>query len=102
MAEQSAQTIDSGRFHFEIGDAVGTIGKPGEAVDQFRLAEAETKHPALRSIEPRAGYRYALVKPVGKMPEERGAGAADIGLRQAMVQLGLGRKGMEEFDFLFV
>ena len=36
------------------------------------------------------------------MAYERSAGAADIGMRQAMVQLGLCGKGLEELVFGFV
>ena len=102
MAEQSAETIDAGGLHFEVGDAMGAVGKAGEAVDEFRLAEAETQHAALGAIKARAGNGDALVEAGGEMTEQGGAGAADIGVGQAMVQLGLGGKRLEQLVLGFV
>jgi len=101
VAEQFAEAIDPCRFHLEIGDAVGAIGEVGEAVDEFRLGEAEAQDAALRAIKAGAGDGDAVVEAGGKMPQEGSAGAADIGMRQAVVQLGLGGEGLEELAFVF-
>ena len=85
MAEQLSKAIDAGGLHLEIGDAVGAIGEASEAVDEFRLAQAEAKDPPLGAIKAGARDGDTLVEAGGEMPEQGGAGAADIGLRQAVV-----------------
>src|SRR5579871_5767143 len=101
MAEELAETVDAGRLHLEIRDTVGAIGETGEPVDEFRLGEAETEDPALRTIEPGACNGDALMEAAGEMPEQRSAGAADIWLGQAVMELRLGGEGMEELPLFF-
>jgi len=101
VAQELAEAVDPRRFHLEIGDTVGAIGEIGEAVDELGLGEAEAQHAALGTIEAGAGDGDAVVEAAGEVSQQGGAGAADIGLRQAVVQLGLGGEGMEELAFLF-
>ena len=101
VSEQFAETIDTGRFHLEIGDAIGAIGEAGEPVDQFRLGEAEAQDAALWAIKAGAGDGNALVEAGGEVAQQGGAGAADIGLCQAVVELRLGGKVLEELVLFF-
>jgi hypothetical protein len=101
VAEQPAEAIDAGSLHLEVCDAVGAVGEGREPVDQVWLCEPKTQYPSLRAIEARAGDRDTLVETGGEMPEQGGAGAADIRLREPMVQLGLGGKRMEKLIFFF-
>jgi len=101
VAEQLSEAIDTRCFHLEIGDAVGTVGEVGEAVDEFGLGEAEAQYAALRAIKTGAGDGDAMVEAGGEMPQQGGAGAADIGLSEAVVQLGLGSEGMEQLALVF-
>src|SRR6202034_1741515 len=102
MAKDLSKTVDAGGFHFEVGDPVAAIGEAGQAVDQVRLAETEAQDPALGTIEAGARDRDALMEAFSKMPKQGGAGAADIRLRQPVVELCLRRKGLQQLLFLTV
>ena len=76
------------------------IDESREPVDQFRLGEPQSQYPSLRTIKAGAGDRDPMVEAGGKMTEQRAAGTADIRLGQAVVQLRLGGKRMQEFVLL--
>ena len=81
---------------------MAAVGEAGQAVDQVRLAKTEAQDPTLGAVETRAGYGDALMEPFGKMPQQGGAGPADIRLRQPVMELGLGRKGLQQLLFLSI
>ena len=101
VSQKPSQSIDAGCLHLEVGDPVRAKGKACQFVDELGLVEAETEDATLGAIEAGAGDRNTVVEAVHKVLEEGGAGSADIGLRQAVVQLGLGGKGLEEGVVLF-
>jgi len=101
VAQEFAEAINAGRFHLEVGDTVGAIGKVGEPVDEFGLGEAEAQDAALRAIKAGTGDGDTLVEAGSEMPQQGGAGTADIGLRQPVVELGLRGEAMEELAFVF-
>jgi len=102
MPQHFAQAVDARGLHFEIRNAVRPIGKMGEPVDQVRITETEAQYPALRTIKSRTGNRNAMVKILHEMFHQRGAAAVDIGLRNAMAQLGLGHKGLQQLFILLI
>ena len=80
MPQQFSQSVDTGCFHFKIGDAVRTERKLGKAVDQLRVAEPEAQDPALGTIKSRAGNRNTMVEVIDEMFYKMGAAATDIRL----------------------
>jgi len=80
---------------------VRAIGEAGEAVDQVGLAEAQAEDPALGAIEARAGDGDAMVEAFGEVTKQGGAGAAEVGLGEALVELGLGGESLKEFGFVY-
>ena len=100
VAEELAEAVDTGRFHLEVGDPVGAVGEMGKAVDKIGLAQTQAEDPALGAVEAGAGNGDALMEAVGKVTEQGSAGAAEIGLGEAMVQLCLGGERMEELDLV--
>ena len=53
------------------------------------------------AIKAGAGYRNAVMEVIDEMFNKMGAAAANIGLANAMVQLGLGKEGFQQ-GFLFL
>ena len=102
MTEQLSQSIDTGRFHFKIGDAVLSEAKSGKPVDQVGLAEAQPEDAPLGGIEPRTGNGNAMIKIAHKMLEQGGAAAADVGKRKPVVQLRLRNERLHQLFFFFV
>ncbi len=72
----------------------GPKGELGKAVDQVRVAEPQPQNAALRAIKARTGNGNTVVEVMYKMFNKMGAAAADIGLGNAVVQLGLGNEGL--------
>jgi len=96
VSQKPSQSIDAGCLHLEVGDPVRAIGEACQSVDELGLVEAQAKDPSLGTVEAGAGDGDALVEAVHKVFEEGRAGRTDIGMGQAVVQLGLSRKGLQE------
>ena len=79
-----------------------TVLKICEAIYQLGCSQAEAQDSALGTIEAGTGNCDALVITLGKMFEQGRGGGGDIGLGDGMVDLGLGKEGLEQFLFFFV
>ena len=85
VSQHLAQSVDPGGLHLEIGDPVWSVAEARQPVDQFGLAQPQAQHPSLRAVETGAGHRNTLVEPFHEMPDQRGAGSADIRSGQAVM-----------------
>ena len=79
-----------------------TVLKICEAIYQLGGSQAKAEDSALGTIETGTGDSDALVITLGKMFEQGRGGGGDIGLCDGMVDLGLGKEGLEQFLFFFI
>ena len=102
MPQQFAQSVNGGGFHLKVSDPVLTKRKIGETVYQVRVTEAQPQYPPLRAIKPRTGNGDAMMEIAYKMFQQAGSCGADIWLRDAVAELGLGDETLEDLPLFFI
>src|SRR5690606_18915656 len=101
VAEQFTETVDCRGFHFKISDPVLPEAEIGEAVDELRVSDSESKYATLGAIESGAGNGDALVKVFHEMFDQRCRCGADVRVAGLAVHLRMGYEGLDKL-FLFL